>query len=140
MLVAIVVIERGRAGPAGLVLIAAAAVLAGSLAGSGRLDSIDSGAFHGPRGQVTLNGFVTGSPSESRGTARFEFETESGRLLVEAAPQEAGSLMRSQPGTFATPGWLTCLLFQVRTSSSCRYLRSPSFLFSAWAREPGLRG
>lgn len=93
VLVAIVVIERGRAGPAGLVLIAAAAVLAGSLAGSGRLDSIDSGAFHGPRGQVTLNGFVTGSPSESRGTARFEFETESGRLLVEAAPQEAGSLI-----------------------------------------------
>lgn len=92
-LVTVVVIERGRVGPAGLALIAVAAVLAGTLVGSARLDSIDSGAFHGPRGPVTFKGFVTGSPSESRGTARFGFETPGGKLLVEAASQAAGSLV-----------------------------------------------
>lgn len=88
--------DRGRVGPAGLVLIGAAAALAGLLAGSARLDSIADGALRASPGQIAISGFVTEPPSDSRGVTRFALDSEDGRVMVEAPSREAERLV---PGT-----------------------------------------
>lgn len=94
-LTATLFVDRGRLRGVSLVLVALAAVLAGLLVGGERLSAIDAGALRAEPGPVVLSGFATGSPSDSRGTARFSFDTGRGRVLVETA---SGQARRVAPG------------------------------------------
>lgn len=95
-LAALLLVDRGRVGPTGLVLVGAAAALAGLLVGSARLDSIADGALRASPGQIAISGFVTEPPSDSGGVARFALDSEDGRVLVEAPSAETEGLV---PGT-----------------------------------------
>jgi competence protein ComEC len=88
--------ERGRVGLPGLVLVALAAALAGLMVGGTRLGAIDGAALKGPDGPLTVSGFATEAPSESRGISRFAFDSDQGRVLVEVPSSRARGI---QPGT-----------------------------------------
>ncbi|MBN8867053.1 MAG: ComEC/Rec2 family competence protein [Solirubrobacterales bacterium] len=86
-LVGLALIERGRVGWSGLLLLGLAAALVGVLVGQARLDAIDGRAYDGD-GAARLSGFVVAEPSTSRGVTRFQFATDRGRVLVEAPAGE----------------------------------------------------
>lgn len=96
VLVAALFIERGRLGGSSLLLVALAAALAGLFIGGSRLKAIDGGALRSGPGPVSLTGFAIEPPSESKGTARFAFDSDRGRVLVEADPENVREVM---PGT-----------------------------------------
>lgn len=104
--------ERQKVSGPAILLIGVAAALAGLLVGGARLAAIDGEALQGAAGPVILTGFATESPSNSRGTARFAFDSGRGRVLVEAAPGEAAEV---RPGVGLevsgrlepAPGWMS---------------------------------
>ncbi len=93
VLVAIIFVERGRAGPPALMLIGLTAAMAGLLVGGVRLEAIDGGALDGKPGPASLSGFVLESPSDSRGVSRFDFGSDRGRVLVETDSGQADGLL-----------------------------------------------
>lgn len=84
-LVTFALVERGRAGPAALTMIAVAAVVAGLMVGGARLGAIEDGALKPRSGSVELRGFAAEQASGPRGTYRFGFVSERGRVLIETA-------------------------------------------------------
>lgn len=96
VLARILFIDRGQLKGVAMVLVGAAAVMAGLLVGGDRLEAIDGSALEGRPGPVQLHGFALESPSESRGTARFAVSTDRGRVLVETTPGKATEV---SPGT-----------------------------------------
>jgi competence protein ComEC len=95
VLVATLFVDRGRLRGGSLLLVALCAALAGLLVGGARITAIDAGAMRAAPGPSSLSGFATESPSDSRGTARFIFDSGSGRVLVETA---SGQAERVVPG------------------------------------------
>lgn len=85
-------VRGGRAGTLSLAVIGITGALAGLMVGGARLDRIDRNALDGPSGPAVLAGFATESPSSSRGTARFGFDSQEGRVLVEARSADVSGI------------------------------------------------
>jgi len=93
VLAAALFVDRGRLRGGSLVLVALAATLAGMLVGEARLTAIDAGALRAEPGPAVLSGFAIESPSESKGTARFTFDSGRGRVLVEVPSGRAEGIV-----------------------------------------------
>lgn len=100
MLVVVLVLcllgHRGTIGGGALILVGLAAALAGLMVGGARTEAIDGAALRTAAGPAELSGFVAEVPSDSKGTARFAFDSDQGRVLIESASGEARGLT---PGT-----------------------------------------
>ena len=88
----VVLLVRGRRlGTAGALLLVGAGLLVGLTAGNARLASIDGAALKLDAGsRVRLAGSVETAPRLSRGVARFLFDSEAGRVMVESRVPVAG--------------------------------------------------
>lgn len=83
--VLVLAVHRRRLGVAGATLVLVAALLVGLTAGGARLAAIDGSAVKlGPGSGVSLDGWAETAPRISRGVARFLFDSEAGRVMVEA--------------------------------------------------------
>ncbi len=96
VLVAALFARRSQLRALAMVLVGVSAVSTGLTVGGARIASIDGGALNEPPGPVVLHGFATEAPSDSRGTARFGFDSNRGRVLVETA---AGQVAEVTPGS-----------------------------------------
>lgn len=84
-LIAVVLVDRGRVGGVAICLVGLAAALAGLLVGTARIQAIDGGALEALPGEAAFSGFALEAPSGTRGTLRFPFESDRGRVLVESS-------------------------------------------------------
>ncbi len=81
----VLLVHRRRLGTAGAVLVLSAGLLVGLSSGGARLAAIDGAALNRrPGTEVRLDGYVETAPRLSRGVARFLFDSESGRVMVES--------------------------------------------------------
>lgn len=97
----ILLVDRGRIGPAGVILLCAGSVLFGTCVGGERIAAIDSGALRDEPGtRVELTGVVEGAIKNSRGITRIPVETARGKVMVEAASVPAG--LRTGDGVMVT--------------------------------------
>ncbi len=87
----VLLVRRGRPGVAGTSILLSAAILVGLTTGGARLAAIDATALDLiPGTQVRLDGYLETPPRTSRGVARFVFDSEAGRVMVESAGPVAG--------------------------------------------------
>ena len=82
----LLLVRSRRFGVAGAVLVLCAGLLVGLTAGGARLEAIDGGALDlHPGTEVSLGGHVETPPRASRGVTRFLFDSDAGRVMVEAS-------------------------------------------------------
>ena len=109
-LVLVLLVERGRLGVVGVILVVSVSALVGAGLGGERIRAIDSGALFGTAGErIEISGFVNGSPKSSGGLTRISLSSGSGKVMVESGrvPEglRVGDEIRVAGALWMAPDW-----------------------------------
>jgi len=105
VLVLVLLVDRGRVGVIGAILVFVASMLVGIELGGERIRAIDGGALSAGDGErIEISGFVIGSPKTSRGTTRIPVSADSGKVMVESGQVPDGLRVGDQIRVAGTAG------------------------------------